>query len=123
MVLINATFTLPGLAGIVLTIGMAVDSNVLIYERMREEIARGSSLRMAIQAGFEKAFSSIFDSNVTTLLTTIVLFVIGTRITTIAQVADTSLAGHGLAGCIGPNVCSGYPSSLCVGVVSLLALG
>ena len=78
MVLINATFTLPGLAGIVLTIGMAVDANVLIYERMREEMNRGSSLRMAIQNGFAKAFSTIIDANVTTLLTAVVLFMIGT---------------------------------------------
>lgn len=78
MVLINATFTLPGLAGIVLVIGMAVDANVLIYERIREETNRGSSLRMAIQNGFSKAFSTIIDSNVTTLLTAIVLFMIGT---------------------------------------------
>lgn len=78
MLLINATFTLPGIAGIVLTIGMAVDANVLIYERMREEISKGSSVRMAIQNGFQKAFSTIFDSNVTTLMTAVILFVIGT---------------------------------------------
>jgi SecD/SecF fusion protein len=78
MLAINATFTLPGLAGIVLTIGMAVDANVLIYERMREEINKGSSVRLAIQNGFEKAFSTIFDSNLTTLLTAIILFSIGT---------------------------------------------
>jgi SecD/SecF fusion protein len=78
MVAIPATFTLPGIAGLVLTIGMAVDANVLIYERMREEIARGSSTRIAIQNGFEKAFITIFDSNVTTLLTSIVLFYFGT---------------------------------------------
>ncbi len=78
MLMINATFTLPGIAGIVLTIGMAVDANVLIYERMREEIAKGSSVRMAIQNGFQKAFSTIFDSNITTLLTAVVLFMIGT---------------------------------------------
>jgi SecD/SecF fusion protein len=78
MALISATFTLPGLAGLVLTIGMAVDSNVLIYERMREEFARGSSLRMAIQNGFEKAFSAIVDSNVTSLITAIILYMIGT---------------------------------------------
>ena len=78
MLLINATFTLPGIAGIVLTIGMAVDANVLIYERMREEIAKGSSVRMAIQNGFQKAFSTIFDSNLTTLLTAVILFIIGT---------------------------------------------
>jgi SecD/SecF fusion protein len=78
MVAIGATFTLPGIAGIVLTIGMAVDANVLIYERMREEIAKGSSVRMAIQNGFEKAFITIFDANITTLLTAIILFWIGT---------------------------------------------
>jgi len=78
MVAINATFTLPGIAGIVLTIGMAVDANVLIYERMREEIGKGSSIRMAISNGFEKAFITIFDSNITTLLTAVILFVIGT---------------------------------------------
>lgn len=78
MVAVNATFTLPGIAGIVLTIGMAVDANVLIYERMREELTKGSSVRVAIQNGFEKAFITIFDSNVTTLLTSIVLFYFGT---------------------------------------------
>jgi len=78
MVAINATFTLPGIAGIVLTIGMAVDANVLIYERMREELAKGSSVRMAIQNGFEKAFITIFDANITTLLTAVILFAIGT---------------------------------------------
>ncbi len=78
MVLINAAFTLPGLAGIVLTIGMAVDANVLIFERIREEINRGSSTRMAIQNGFDRAFTTIVDANVTTLLTAIVLYMIGT---------------------------------------------
>jgi SecD/SecF fusion protein len=78
MAFISATFTLPGLAGLVLTIGMAVDSNVLIYERMREELARGVSLRMAIQNGFDKAFAAIIDSNVTTLITAIILYLIGT---------------------------------------------
>jgi len=78
MVAIPATFTLPGIAGLVLTIGMAVDANVLIYECMREEIDRGSSTRIAIQNGFEKAFITIFDSNVTTLLTSVVLFYFGT---------------------------------------------
>lgn len=78
MSIIDATFTLPGLAGVVLTIGMAVDSNVLIFERMREEQAKGSSLRMSIKNGFDKAFSSIFDSNVTTLITAAILYYIGT---------------------------------------------
>lgn len=78
MALIDATFTLPGLAGLVLSIGMAVDSNVLIFERMREERERGSSIRMAIKNGFEKAYTTIFDSNVTTLITAVILYYIGT---------------------------------------------
>ena len=77
MAFIAATFTLPGLAGIVLTIGMAVDSNVLIYERMREELARGANLRIAIQNGFDKALSAIVDGNVTSLLTAVILYMIG----------------------------------------------
>jgi SecD/SecF fusion protein len=78
MAFIEATFTLPGLAGLVLTIGMAVDSNVLIYERMREELKRGASLRMAIENGFDKALSAIVDGNVTTLITAVILYFIGT---------------------------------------------
>lgn len=78
MAICNATFTLPGLAGMVLTIGMAVDTNVLIYERMREEMARGSSLRMTIFNGFDKALSAIVDSNITTLIAAVVLYMIGT---------------------------------------------
>ncbi|MCH2202093.1 MAG: protein translocase subunit SecD [Fuerstiella sp.] len=78
MMLIEATFTLPGLAGLVLTIGMAVDANVLIFERIREEQRRGSSLRMAIRNGFSKALSTIIDANLTTLLTAVILFMIGT---------------------------------------------
>jgi SecD/SecF fusion protein len=78
MVLMQAAFTLPGIAGIVLTIGMAVDANVLIYERMREELKKGASLRMAIRNGFDKAFTSIFDSNVTSLIAAVVLYSVGT---------------------------------------------
>ncbi|MGC1273686.1 MAG: protein translocase subunit SecD [Planctomycetaceae bacterium] len=78
MSFVDATFTLPGLAGVVLSIAMAVDANVLIYERMREEFERGSSMRLAIQNGFDRAFSAIIDSNVTTLITAVILFVIGT---------------------------------------------
>lgn len=77
MAVIQAAFTLPGLAGLVLTIGMAVDANVLIYERMREEMQRGSSLRMAIHNGFSKALAPIVDSNVTTLITAVILYMIG----------------------------------------------
>ncbi len=78
MAMIKAAFTLPGLAGIVLTIGMAVDANVLIFERIREERAKGASLRMAIHNGFGRAFTTIVDANVTTLITAVVLYVIGT---------------------------------------------
>lgn len=78
MAFIKAAFTLPGLAGLVLTIGMAVDANVLIFERIREELGRGSSLRMAIHNGFARAFTTIVDANVTTLLTAVILYFIGT---------------------------------------------
>ena len=78
-----------------LTIGMAVDANVLIYERMREEISKGSSVRMAIQNGFQKAFSTIFDSNVTTLMTAVILFVIGTD--QVKGFAVTLIIGLGLS--------------------------
>jgi SecD/SecF fusion protein len=74
----GTTFTLPGIAGIVLTIGMAVDANVLIYERLREELAKGKSLRGAIAAGYARAFGTIFDSHVTTLISSIILFFMGT---------------------------------------------
>lgn len=74
----GVTFTLPGIAGIVLTVGMAVDANVLIYERLREEIAKGKSLRGAIDAGYKRAFATIFDSHVTTLISSIILIFMGT---------------------------------------------
>lgn len=76
--IIDATLTLPGIAGIVLTVGMAVDANVLIYERIREELRHGLSPQAAIYAGYEKAFSTIIDANVTTLIVAIVLFAVGT---------------------------------------------
>jgi preprotein translocase subunit SecD len=78
MSLLQATLSLPGIAGIVLTIGMAADANVLIYERIREELRNGMSPHAAINAGFEKAFSAIADSNITTLIAGIVLFTFGT---------------------------------------------
>jgi len=78
MISIKAAFTLAGLAGLVLSVGMAVDANVLIYERMREEQGRGASLRTSIRNGFQRAFSTIVDSNLTTLITGLVLFAIGT---------------------------------------------
>jgi SecD/SecF fusion protein len=74
----GATFTLPGIAGAVLTVGMAVDANVLIYERIREELAKGKSLRGAIEAGYARAFGTIFDSHVTTLISSIILIWMGT---------------------------------------------
>ena len=76
--LLQASLTLPGIAGIVLTVGMAVDANVLIFERIREELAAGETVQKAIHAGYEKAFSSIADANVTTLIAAIVLFAFGT---------------------------------------------
>ncbi|MEM7256023.1 MAG: protein translocase subunit SecD [Pseudomonadota bacterium] len=72
------TLTLPGIAGIVLTVGMAVDANVLIFERIREELRSGSAVQAAISAGYEKAFSTIADANITTLIAAVVLFVFGT---------------------------------------------
>jgi preprotein translocase subunit SecD len=76
--LLGATLTLPGIAGIVLTVGMAVDANVLIYERIREELGNGNSPQAAIRSGYEKAFSTIADANVTTLIAAVVLFLFGT---------------------------------------------
>lgn len=70
--------TLPGIAGIILSVGMAVDANVLIFERIKEEQAEGKRLSSAIQSGFDKAFKTILDSNLTTLITAIVLFYVGT---------------------------------------------
>lgn len=75
---IGTTLTLPGIAGIVLTVGMAVDANVLIYERIREEKAKGKSLRGAIDAGYARAFGTIFDSNLTTLISSVILIYMGT---------------------------------------------
>lgn len=76
--MLQATLTLPGIAGIILTIGMAVDANVLIFERIREELKLGNSPQAAISTGFSKAFSTILDANVTTLIAAIVLFSFGT---------------------------------------------
>jgi preprotein translocase subunit SecD len=76
--LLNATLTLPGIAGIVLTVGIAVDSNVLIYERIREEIRGGRNAISAIDAGFKRALATILDSNITTFIAAAVLFYIGT---------------------------------------------
>jgi SecD/SecF fusion protein len=87
----GTTFTLPGIAGLVLTVGMAVDANVLIYERIREESGKGKSLRGAIAAGYSRAFGTIFDSHVTTLISSIILWKMGTG----------SIQGFGIALTIG----------------------
>jgi len=76
--MIGATLTLPGIAGIVLTVGMAVDANVLIFERIKEELRLGNTPQAAIRAGYGKAFSTIADANVTTLIAALVLFMFGT---------------------------------------------
>ena len=76
--LLQASLTLPGIAGIVLTVGMAIDANVLIFERIREEISSGKSPQASIDAGYDKAFSSIADANITTLIAGLVLFAFGT---------------------------------------------
>lgn len=74
----NATLTLPGIAGIVLTMGMAVDANVLIYERIREELETGKTIKASVDSGFSKAYSAIIDSNITTFITGIILYQFGT---------------------------------------------
>jgi preprotein translocase subunit SecD len=76
--MLQATLTLPGIAGIVLTVGMAVDANVLIFERIREEIRNGNTPQASIFAGYEKALSTIVDANITTLIAAVVLFSFGT---------------------------------------------
>ncbi|HEX4051486.1 MAG TPA: protein translocase subunit SecD [Steroidobacteraceae bacterium] len=76
--LLHASLSLPGIAGIILTVGIAVDANVLIYERIREELRNGVSPQAAVRAGFDKAFSAIFDSNITALISGLALYVIGT---------------------------------------------
>lgn len=78
MSLIGATLTMPGIAGIVLAVGMSIDANVLIYERIKEEIRNGRSIQQAIHEGYNGAFTSIFDSNLTTILVAIILYAVGT---------------------------------------------
>jgi preprotein translocase subunit SecD len=78
MAQMGATLTLPGIAGLALTVGMAVDANVLIFERIREELAAGKTVKGAVEAGFNKAFSAIFDSNVTTIIAALFLIGYGT---------------------------------------------
>jgi preprotein translocase subunit SecD len=78
MSIIGATLTLPGIAGIVLTVGMAVDANVLIFSRIREELKNGRSPQQAIHEGYDRAFLTIFDANLTTLIVAVILFAVGT---------------------------------------------
>ncbi len=79
MIAMRAAFTLPGLAGLVLTVGMAVDANILIFERIREELNGGATLRMAVRNGYQRAFTAIFDSNITTMLTAWILYLVGSE--------------------------------------------
>ena len=106
MIVIQAPFTLPGLAGLVLTVGMSIDANVLIFERIREEAARGAALRMQIRNGFDKALSAIIDGNLTTFLTAFVLYVIGTD----------QLRGFGITLMLG-NVISMFTAIFCARVI------
>ena len=78
LTILEATLTLPGIAGIILTVGMAVDANVLIFSRIREELKGGKNPHQAIQDGFSRAFITIFDANVTTLIAALILYAIGT---------------------------------------------
>src|SRR5262245_22279770 len=91
MVFVNATFTLPGLAGLVLTLGMAVDANVLIYERLREERERGANLVMALRNGYDRALPTIIDTHLTSIFTAIVLYAVG----------NDQLKGFGISLCAG----------------------
>ncbi len=91
LVLIKATLTLPGIAGVILTVGMAIDANVLIFERVREELGTGKSVRAALDTGYEKAWATILDSHVTTLIVGIVLLQFGTG----------PVKGFGITLCIG----------------------
>ncbi|MBN2295729.1 MAG: protein translocase subunit SecD [Pirellulales bacterium] len=79
MIAVKADFTLPGIAGLVLTVGMAVDANVLIFERIREELSKNAALRMAIRNGFGRATTTVVDANLTTLITATVLYIVGTE--------------------------------------------
>jgi SecD/SecF fusion protein len=106
MVALQAPFTLPGLAGLVLTLAMSVDANVLISERMREELAKGATLRMAIRNGFDKALSAIVDGNLTTFLTALVLYSIGTD----------QIKGFGMTLMLG-NITSMFTAIFCARVI------
>jgi preprotein translocase subunit SecD len=78
MSVLGATLTMPGIAGMVLTVGMAVDANVLIFARIREELRNGKNPQVAINSGYERAFNTIFDANITTFLVAVILYAVGT---------------------------------------------
>ena len=91
LTMMNATLTLPGIAGILLSIGMAVDANVIIFARIKEELQLGKSVRLAVDSGFNKAFGAIIDGNVTTLIAAGVLYFFGTGL--IKSFATTLIVG------------------------------
>jgi protein-export membrane protein SecD len=78
MVLLHATLTLPGIAGLILSVAMAIDANVLIYERIREELSAGKTVKAAVDTGYRRAFLTIIDSNVTTVIAAVFLYLFGT---------------------------------------------
>ena len=96
--LVRVNLSLPGIAGIILSIGMAVDANVIIFERVKEELKNGKTVKSAIDSGFKRAFTAILDSNITTLIACAVLFFLGTG--TIVGFATTLGIGGFLAACI-----------------------
>ncbi|MBI5428518.1 MAG: protein translocase subunit SecD [Nitrospinae bacterium] len=108
----KASLTLPGIAGIILTVGMAIDANVLIYERIREELRIGKTVRAAVEAGYDKAFTTILDSNITTLIAAVVLFQFGTG----------PIKGFAITLCIG-LVASMFTAVFACRVIFDLALG
>lgn len=109
MALFGFTFTLPGIAGIVLTIGMAIDANVLIYERLREEMQAGKSLRAAVEASYEKAFSAIFDANATTFITATILFIVASgQVKGFAVTLTIGIIASMFAALIVTRVCFGW---------------
>ena len=107
MSILSATLTLPGIAGIVLTVGMAVDANVLIFSRIKEELANGLPPQSAINSGFGRAFTTILDANITTLLAAVILFAMGTgpvkgfAITLFGRYCDLDVYRHHGDSCAG----------------------
>ena len=105
----DATLTLPGLAGLALTIGMAVDANIIQFERIREETRLGKTARAAVDAGFDKAFSAIFDANATTFLACVVLYQYGSGpIRGFATTLGTGVLINTFAAVVIPRLCLDY---------------